>query len=49
MVNNSEDDIRRMFNDAFANISGADTVELFPPAMAGEQDSLSAEIYDDAP
>ena len=46
IVNNSEDDICRMFNDAFANISGIATVDLFPPTIADEQAALSAEIYE---
>ena len=45
IVNNSEDDICRMFNDAFA---GADDggANLFPPALAWEQERLSAFIYE---
>src|SRR5687768_8013843 len=46
IVNNSEDDICRMFNDAFASVSGADTPDLFPPSIADEQASLSTEIYE---
>jgi putative glutathione S-transferase len=46
IVNNSEDDICRMFNDEFAEISGADAVDLFPRAVANEQAALSAEIYE---
>jgi glutathionyl-hydroquinone reductase len=46
IVNNSEDDICRMFNDVFANVSGTPTVDLFPPAIADEQAALSAEIYE---
>jgi glutathionyl-hydroquinone reductase len=46
IVNNSEDDICRMFNDDFASVIGSPTVDLFPPAIADEQASLSAEIYE---
>ena len=46
IVNNSEDDICRMFNDEFRSVSPADTAELFPRAMANEQAALSAEIYE---
>jgi putative glutathione S-transferase len=46
IVNNSEDDICRMFNDAFAGVSGSDTPDLFPPSIADEQAALSAEIYE---
>ena len=46
IVNNSEDDICRMFNDAFGGVSGSPSVDLFPPAIAREQESLSAEIYE---
>jgi putative glutathione S-transferase len=45
IVNNSEDDICRMFNDAFAT-PGDGTPDLFPPALAAEQDRLSREIYE---
>ncbi|MSU69423.1 MAG: glutathione S-transferase family protein [Opitutaceae bacterium] len=44
IVNNSEDDICRMFNDEFAP-SGA-TPSLFPPAVAAEQAELSARVYE---
>ncbi len=45
IVNNSEDDICRMFNDAFASL-GKGKVDLFPRDIAGEQARLSAFIYD---
>jgi glutathionyl-hydroquinone reductase len=44
IVNNSEDDICRMFNDEFA--SGSDTPDLFPGALAAEQEKLSALLYE---
>lgn len=44
IVNNSEDDICRMFQDGFAGLgNGAD---LFPKDLAAEQRELSALIYD---
>jgi len=43
IVNNSEDDICRMFNDEFA--SPADGVDLFPRALAAEQAALSEQVY----
>jgi putative glutathione S-transferase len=46
IVNNSEDDICRMFNDEFTPANGADTPNLFPPSLADEQAALSAEIYE---
>ncbi len=45
IVNNSEDDICRMFNDEFTP-GGAATPDLFPPALAAEQAALSTEIYE---
>jgi glutathionyl-hydroquinone reductase len=45
IINNSEDDICRMFNDEFA-ARGASSPDLFPAALAGEQTALSAEIYE---
>ncbi len=45
IVNNSEDDICRMFNDEFAR-RGDGTPDLFPAAVAKEQSELSAEIYE---
>ena len=46
IVNNSEDDLCRMFNDEFANLGAANTPDLFPKALAAEQDALSEEIYE---
>ena len=45
IVNNSEDDICRMFNDEFTP-GGTATPELFPPELAAEQSKLSSEIYE---
>ena len=45
IVNNSEDDICRMFNDEFPP-GGESTPDLFPAALAPEQAELSAEIYE---
>lgn len=45
IVNNSEDDLCRMFNDEFGAAPG--TPDLFPPAVAEEQAALSAQIYED--
>lgn len=45
IVNNSEDDICRMFNDAF-NEFGDSNVNLFPGDIASEQSALSQFIYD---
>jgi putative glutathione S-transferase len=45
IVNNSEDDICRMFNDEFT--PGSETTpDLFPTAVAAEQTELSAQIYE---
>jgi putative glutathione S-transferase len=44
IVNNSEDDICRMLNDAFAGIGDA-SVNLFPQDIAAEQKELSEFIY----
>ena len=44
IVNNSEDDICRMFNGEFS--AGSDTPDLFPADLAQEQDELSALIYE---
>lgn len=46
IVNNSEDDICRMFNDRFNRLVGSDTSDLFSASLATEQDELSVEIYD---
>ncbi|HRE82538.1 MAG TPA: glutathione S-transferase C-terminal domain-containing protein [Opitutaceae bacterium] len=43
IVNNSEDDICRMFNDEFPTAS--DTPNLFPPELRSEQEQLSEHIY----
>jgi len=45
IVNNSEDDICRMFNDLFSPL-GEGSVELFPPDIAEEQKKVSAFIYE---
>ena len=45
IVNNSEDDICRMFNDAF-NTFGDRDVDLFPKDLEAEQTRLSAFIYE---
>ncbi len=45
IVNNSEDDLCRMFNDEFAP-GGAATPDLFPAALASAQAALSREIYE---
>lgn len=45
IVNNSEDDICRMFNGVFSRF-GDSTIDLFPEDLAQEQDQLSAWIYD---
>ena len=45
IVNNSEDDICRMFNGVFAPL-GSGTVDLFPKEIESEQAALSAFIYE---
>lgn len=45
IVNNSEDDICRMFNDAFA-ASGQGEADLFPKDIEAEHAELAAFIYD---
>jgi putative glutathione S-transferase len=45
IVNNSEDDICRMFNDAFGSL-GTGKVDLFPRDIATEQAKLSAFMYE---
>lgn len=45
IVNNSEDDLCRMFNDEFPP-GGDDTPELFPPELAAEQKALSNLVYE---
>ncbi|RYD36502.1 MAG: glutathione S-transferase family protein [Verrucomicrobiaceae bacterium] len=47
IVNNSEDDICRMFNEAFAGLGDpAGAADLFPPDIAEEQEKLSQYIYE---
>jgi putative glutathione S-transferase len=45
IVNNSEDDICRMFNDAFSEAGGS-KVDIFPADIAEEQAKLSKFIYE---
>ena len=45
IVNNSEDDICRMFDDAFRKLGRAEP-DLFPANIAKEQAELSAHIYE---
>ncbi len=45
IVNNSEDDICRMFNDEFPT-AGDDTPDLFPARLAAEQEELSGFVYE---
>lgn len=45
IVNNSEDDLCRMFNDEFPP-GGDDAPELFPPELAAEQEALSNLVYE---
>ena len=45
IVNNSEDDICRMFNDAFGQLTTTD-LDLFPKDIDAEHAQLSAFIYD---
>jgi putative glutathione S-transferase len=45
IINNSEDDICRMFNDDFGALGTAE-VELFPQDIAAEQATLSEFIYE---
>ncbi|HXI69958.1 MAG TPA: glutathione S-transferase family protein [Verrucomicrobiae bacterium] len=45
IVNNSEDDICRMFNGVFSRF-GDSAVDLFPADLADEQERLSAFIYE---
>lgn len=44
IVNNSEDDICRMFNDAFGSPAG--TPDLFPSELQSVQAALSAQVYE---
>ena len=46
IVNNCEDDICQMFNDAFRALAQNKEVDLFPKDIAAEQEKLSAFIYD---
>jgi glutathionyl-hydroquinone reductase len=46
IVNNCEDDICRMFNDAFRALAGNKEIDLFPKDIAAEQEKLSDFIYD---
>src|SRR5205814_5812515 len=45
IVNNSEDDICRMFNGVFSPL-GNRAIDLFPADLAAEQDRLSAFLYE---
>ncbi|WP_414661924.1 glutathione S-transferase family protein [Horticoccus sp. 23ND18S-11] len=46
IVNNSEDDICRMFNDVFPAADARTALDLFPAPIAAEQADLSAQIYE---
>ena len=46
IVNNCEDDICVMFNDAFNSVARNNALDLFPKAIAAEQAKLSDFIYD---
>jgi putative glutathione S-transferase len=46
ILNNSEDDICRMFNDAFRPLARHQKLDLFPIDIAPEQDELSDFIYE---
>jgi glutathionyl-hydroquinone reductase len=46
IVNNCEDDICRMFNDAFRNLAKNQKVDLFPKDIVAEQKKLSDFIHD---
>ena len=46
IVNNCEDDICRMFNDAFNAVAQNKDVDLFPKGIAQEQEKLSDFLYD---
>jgi len=46
IVNNCEDDICLMFNNAFSVLAGNKEVNLFPKEIAAEQGKLSDFIYD---
>jgi putative glutathione S-transferase len=44
IVNNSEDDICRMFNDEFGALA-TQPIDLFPANLRREQEALSAQVY----
>jgi glutathionyl-hydroquinone reductase len=46
IVNNCEDDICRMFNDAFRTLARNREIDLFPRDIAAEQEKLGSFIYD---
>jgi glutathionyl-hydroquinone reductase len=46
IVNNCEDEICRMFNDAFRGLAKNEKVDLFPKDIAAEQEKLSDFVYD---
>lgn len=46
IVNNCEDDICRMFNDAFRGLASHKELDWFPAEIAAEQEKLSDFIYD---
>ena len=47
IVNNSEDDLCRMFENEFGDLAGSRSTPLmFPPDVAAEQEALSALIYE---
>jgi putative glutathione S-transferase len=46
IVNNCEDDICRMFNDAFNAVAQNKDVDLFPKEIAQKQEKLSDFLYD---
>src|SRR5258707_4336784 len=46
IVNNAEDDLCRMFNDAFAAFADQE-IDLFPKDLEAEHAQLSAFLYDD--
>jgi glutathionyl-hydroquinone reductase len=46
IVNNCEDDICRMFNDAFRGLADNQKLDLFPADIAAEQEKLSDFVYD---
>jgi len=46
IVNNCEDDICRMLNDAFRSLAKNQKVDLFPKDIVAEQEKLSDFVYD---